>query len=323
MGNLAWMTSVFRVDVHEQAHVLRDFGKAPVSLGLYSLLRKDHDRIILTGAGASHFAALPSWRRLTSGGRDVCWIDARQLIANPELITPNSLLVATSRSGRSDDVVALVTTLSENTRPAAIIALTDDLASPLAGVADSEILLRSQSSGSPRGFLNILAAHDYITSMILGQDNDDVMATARVVAATKIPGHLTQAAASLAEDPNSRLVYIGFSEHAAAALYAALLTQEVTTVTADGYPSDDFDPHAAPAGLNGSTAVLFTGRDPADNARAVELAADLDAAGAEVVLIGSRAVGKATCIRTPTGHVSAQMAHSVVIAEYFVSLLAA
>src|ERR1700722_12119030 len=323
MGNLAWMTSVFRVDVREQAYALRDFGKAPVSLGLYSLVRKDHHRIILTGAGASHFAALPSWRRLTSGGRDVCWIDARQLIANPELITRNSLLVATSRSGRSDDVVALVTTLSEKRRPAAIIALTDDLASPLAGVADSEILLRSQSSGSSKGFLNILAAHYYITSMILGQDNDDVMATARVVAATKTPGHLTQAAASLAEDPNSRLVYTGFSEHAAAALYAGLLTQELTTVTAEGYPGDDFDPHAAPAGFNGSAAVLFTGCYPDDNEQAVELAADLDAAGAEVVLIGSRAVGKATCIRSPTGHVSAQMAHSVVIAEYFVSLLAA
>jgi glucosamine--fructose-6-phosphate aminotransferase (isomerizing) len=149
------------------------------------------------------------------------------------------------------------------------------------------------------------------------------MATARVVAATRIPRHLTQAADSLAEDPNSRLVYVGFSEHAVAALYAALLTQELTTVTAEGYPSDDFDPHAAPAGFNGSTAVLFTGRDPADNARAVELAADLDAAGAAVVLIGSSAVGKATCIRSPTAHVSAQMAHSVVIAEYFVSLLAA
>ena len=317
------MTSVFRVDVHEQAHVLRDFSKAPVSLGLYSLLRKDHDRIILTGVGASHFAALPSWLRLTSGGRDVCWMDARQLIANPELITPNSLLLATSRSGRSDDVVALITSLSEKTKPAAIIALTDDLASPLAGVADSEILLRSQSSGNPEGFLNILAAHDYITSMILGQDNDDVMATARVVAATKIPSHLTQAAASLAEDPDPRLIYIGFSEHAAAALYAAFLTQETTTVTAEGYPSGDFDPSVAPAGVNGSTAVLFTGRDPANNARAAELAGDLIAAGADVVLIGSGAVEKATCIRSPAGHVNAQMAHSVVIAEYFVSLLAA
>src|SRR6202046_2358564 len=233
MGSLAWMTSVFRVDVREQAHVLRDFGKAPVSLGLYTLLRKDHDRIILTGAGASHFAALPSWRRLASGGRNVCWIDTRQLIANPDLITPNSLLVATSRSGRSDDVVALITTLSEKTRPAAIIALTDDLASPLAGIADSEVLLRSQSLGSPRGFLNILAAHDYITSMILGEDNDDVMATARVVAATKIPGHLTQAAASLAEDPNSRLVYIGFSENAGRGLSAAPLPQELTTSNAE------------------------------------------------------------------------------------------
>jgi fructoselysine-6-P-deglycase FrlB-like protein len=213
--------------------------------------------------------------------------------------------------------------LSEKTRPAAIIALTDDLASPLAGVADSEILLRSQSSGSAGGFLNILAAHDYVTSMILGQDNDDVMATARAVAATRIPGHLIQAAASLAEDPNSRLIYIGFSEHAAAALYAAFLTRETTTVTAEGYPSDDFDPHAARADFNGSTAVVFIGSDPVDNARAAELAADLVAAGADVVVVGSGAVEKTTCIRSPIGHVSAQMAHSVVIAEYFVSLLAA
>ncbi len=177
----------FRVDVLSQAQALRGFGKAPVSLGLYALLRREHDRIILTGSGASHLAAVPSWHRLVAGGRAAVWTDARHLIDSPSLITADSLLVTTSRSGMSPCVIDLLAGFTDKHRPAGIIAITDDVASPLAAAADGEILLRSQSSQSPKGFLNALAAHDYIASMILGEDNDDIASTARVVAATACP----------------------------------------------------------------------------------------------------------------------------------------
>lgn len=317
------MRSDSGVDVRAQADALRGFGRAPVSLALYSLLRGNHDRVILTGAGASHIAALPSWRRLASRGMAVTWIDAGQLIDSPGLITPDSMLIVTSRSGSNSDVIALVETFSDTTRPAVIIAVTDELASPLARVSDGEILLRSHTPAASRGFLNALAAHNYIASMILGEDNDDVMATARVVAAITFPGDLAQLAADVTANPEPGVTYVGFGEHAATALYAALLTQETTQVAATGYPSDRFDTHAATETRRGSTAVLFAGRDPEHNTRAGELAADLASAGAEVVLVGGPDVDRATCIRCPTGHLSAQVAHSVIIAEHFVSSLAA
>jgi hypothetical protein len=69
--------------------------------------------------------------------------------------------------------------------------------------------------------------------------------------------------------------------------------------------------------------VLFAGREPEHDNRAGELAAELASAGAKVLLVGGPAVDRATCIRCPTGHLSAQVAHSVIIAEHFVSSLAA
>jgi fructoselysine-6-P-deglycase FrlB-like protein len=316
------MTSNSGVNVRAQAHALRGFARAPISLSLYSLLRGNHDRVILTGAGASHIAALPSGRRLSSRGMAVSWVDAGHLIDNPDLITPDSMLIVASRSGSNSDVIALVETFSDTTRPAVIIAVTDELASPLVRVADGEILLRSHSPTTSRGFLNALAAHNYIASMILGEDSDDIMSTARVVAATTFPGDLAQLAADVTANPDPGLAYVGFGEHAATALYAALLTRETTQIAATGYPSDQFDTHAA-AETRGSTAVLFVGRDPEHNNRAGELAAELAAAGTKVVLVGGPEVNRATCIRCPTGHPSAQVAYSAIIAEHFVSSLAA
>jgi fructoselysine-6-P-deglycase FrlB-like protein len=312
----------FRVDVTSQAQALRSFGKAPVSLGLYTLLRREHDRIILTGSGASHLAAVPSWHRLVAGGRAAVWTDARHLIDSPSLITADSLLVTTSRSGMSSYVIDLLTGFTDKHRPAGIIAVTDDVASPLAAAADGEILLRSQLSQSPKGFLNALAAHDYIASMILGEDNDDITSTARVVAATTCPANVLSLASDTASH-GSRLAYIGFCEHAATSLYAALLTREVTPISATGYASSEFGHDMVAAADSTLTAVLFAGRARINNARARALASDLARAGARVLVVGDVSIDQILTIRSPAGHLSAQVAHSVMIAEHFVSSLAA
>src|SRR6202021_4309580 len=87
------------VDELAQAQSLLDFDRAPVSLGLYPLVRHHQRRIVLTGMGASHVAALPSWRRLVARGKDACWIDIENLLRHPQIVTSDSLLIATSRSG--------------------------------------------------------------------------------------------------------------------------------------------------------------------------------------------------------------------------------
>jgi fructoselysine-6-P-deglycase FrlB-like protein len=316
------MTALFDVDVKAQARALLKFDGAPISWGLYPLVGRQHDRIILTGMGGSHYAGLPSWRRLVSRGRATWWLDAGQLLESPELVTPDSLLVVTSRSGKGGEVLALVEKFDDASRPAVIVAITDNLDSPLAEAADCEILLRSQSSGSAKGFLNTLAAHDYLTSMILSEDNDDVGSTARVVSGVRYSEGLDEVAHKVAANPQMRLVYIGFREHAAAALYASLLTKEVTRIAAESYIAGPFRHgplHMADGNL---TAMVFGGRDPIANAASRRLAAELVAAGSTVVVVGDAGVDGALDIRSPAVHVSGQLAHAVMVAEHFVSALA-
>jgi len=314
---------IFEVDVEAQALALRNFDLAPVSLGLFPLVSGHYDRIILTGMGASHFAALPSWRRLVSHGRATWWIDAGRLLDSPELVTSGSLLIAASRSGMCGEVVALVEKFDEVTRPAAIIAITNDLDSPLAGSADCEILLRNPSSGSPKGFLNTLAAHDYLASMILREDSDDVASTARIVAATTYPAVFSDVVAGVTANPRSRLAFIGFREHAATALYAGLLTKETTGIAAEAYIGGQFRHGPARVANANLTAVLFAGRDAVANAASGRLAAHLVAAGSTVVAVGNADTAGAIDIHSPAAHVSGQVAYGVVLAEHFVSALTA
>lgn len=315
------MTEPLLVDVETQAQSLLDFERAPISLGLWPLVRDRHDRIVLTGMDESHFAALPSWRRLVSRGKATCWIDTASLLGSPELITSDSLLVATSRSGRREEVVALVEKFDETTRPAAIIAVTDDLASPLVEDADCEILLRSRSAGGLNGFLNTLAAHDYLASLILSEDSADLSSTARIVAATTCPAVLGEVAAGVVANPETKLAYIGFREYAAASLYAGLLTTKTTCIAVEGYFDGQFR-HGPVADAN-LTAVLFSGRDALANAAAQRLASDLVAAGSTVIVVGDAVTAGAIVIPSPATHISAQVAHSVVIAEHLVSALVA
>jgi fructoselysine-6-P-deglycase FrlB-like protein len=317
------MTSALRVDVGAQVRALFALDQAPVSLGLYPLLRGPHDRIILTGMGPSHFAALPSWRRLVARGKPTLWIDAAKLLNNYDLITPDSLLIATSRSGVRAEVLALLKTVDETIRPAAIVAITDDLASPLAAAADGEILLRSISLRSPTGFLNALAAHDYLASMILSEDNDDIASTARVIAETTVPITLSAVAAGVAANPGSRLAYVGFGEHAATSFYAASLTTEATGITAQGYVGEESGPVLLSQADTDLTALLFSGREATDSALSQRLAAELLSAGSTVVVVGHADVAGSTYVLAPASHVSAQLAHGVVVAEHFVSSLTA
>jgi fructoselysine-6-P-deglycase FrlB-like protein len=300
---------------------LLEFHQAPISLGLYPLVRDHHPRIILTGMGASHFAALPSWRRFVAAGNAAWWIDTENLLENPQLVTSDSLLVVTSRSGSGRHVEALTDELGRTMRPAAMIAITDDPASPLAAAADCEVLLRSGASGGPTGFLNALIVHDYVASMILNEDSDDVSSTARIVATTSLPPELCEVAAGVAAQQESRLSYVGCGEHAAAALYAALLTNEATEITAEGHIAGQHRRDLVRRANNQLTAVLF-GSHGGPNAASRSLADDLMAAGSNVVVVGGADVPGSTYIPGHKGQAGAEVARNVVVIEHFVSALA-
>jgi fructoselysine-6-P-deglycase FrlB-like protein len=312
----------FRVDAAAQARSLIDFDRAPISLGLYPLVRDHHRHIVLAGTGATHAAALPSWRRLVAGGKAASWIDTENLLQNPRLITSDSLLIAASRSGAGSQISALADRLGNTIKPAATIAITDDLTSPLAQVADCEILLRSGSSSSPMGFLNALLAHDYVASMILNEDNDDVCRLASTVATTTLPTKLRKITAKIKGCKESRLAYVGFGDHAAAALYAALLTNELTAIPADGHVAgrhhDELLANATP-----HLVVLLFGSSRCPHEPVQTLARALMEAGSTVIVIGDTDISRTRHIDSVTKDSGADVARNAVIAEYFVSALAA
>ncbi|ORW86119.1 hypothetical protein AWC25_21590 [Mycobacterium sherrisii] len=288
---------------------------------MYPLLRDHHRRVIFTGMGASHIAALRSWRRLVAAGEAAWWIDTKNLLEHPQLLTSDSMLVVTSRSGCSPQVGTLAEELGRTAVPHAVIAITDDMASPLVAVSDCEVLLRSGASASPTGFLNALIAHDYVASMILNEDNDDVADIARVVATTTLPKELRAVAASVAAQQDSRLAYVGFDQHATVALYAALLTNDATGVDAQGHIAQRELPALVRHADSQLTAVLFASSHPCDAAMSA-LADDLLAAESNVVVVGGAAVPGAIQIPSPPAHALAEVARDVVVIEQFVSQLA-
>src|SRR4051794_4373483 len=101
-------TSPFEHDIADQGEALARFAQAPVPARLATLVQREHARVVLTGMGSSHFAALPSWRRLVGAGQPVWWVDTGQLLDSPQLMTPDTLVVATSQSGASGEIVALL-----------------------------------------------------------------------------------------------------------------------------------------------------------------------------------------------------------------------
>ncbi|HXO82970.1 MAG TPA: hypothetical protein VN856_24160 [Mycobacterium sp.] len=201
-----------------------------------------------------------------------------------------------------------------------MVAITDDLASPLAEVADCEVLLRSGASGSPTGFLNALIAHDYVASMILNEDNDYVPPLARTVATTTLPTELREVAADITSHPDSRLAYVGYGKHAAAVLYAALLTNEMTTIPADAYIAGQHQDELLQRADTQLTVLLF-GSHSGPNVVLHALARDLLAAGSNVIVIGGVDVSGSTYVPSSTEHVGAEVARNVLIIEQFVSAL--
>jgi hypothetical protein len=54
---------------------LIEFDRTPFSPLLSVYLHCRYDRVVFTGTGAAHIAALPAWRRLLSAGQPAAWVD--------------------------------------------------------------------------------------------------------------------------------------------------------------------------------------------------------------------------------------------------------
>jgi glucosamine--fructose-6-phosphate aminotransferase (isomerizing) len=311
----------FERDIAAQPEALRAFAHTDGIPALADLRSSRYDRIVLTGMGSSHDAALPTWRRLAGRGRAAWWVDTGQLLDTPELVTDQTLLIATSQSGASGEVVSL---LQAEPRPATLVAVTNDEASPLAAAADLVIALHSghEATVSTKSYLNSLAAHDLLAATLTGTAAADVLAVAKVAEEFSGASELAPLARDLVAADNPRLAYIGFGDHAATARYAGLITKEGAKVAAEGYIGGQFRHGPLELAGPGLTAVLFGSDDPDRNSSLRRLGADLAEVGSAVIAVAALVLpGAALQLRPPSG-VLAQLAHGAVAAQYLTVALA-
>ncbi len=125
------------------------------------------DRILLTGMGASYYGLYPAWLHLAAAGLPAIWVDAAELVHHaPAFVTGRTLLWIASQSGHSAEIVSLLRQI-ENRPPAGLLAMTNDLSSPLAqavlqqevGGLKALLPLRAEPESTPstRTYLHTLA----------------------------------------------------------------------------------------------------------------------------------------------------------------------
>jgi glucosamine--fructose-6-phosphate aminotransferase (isomerizing) len=159
------------LDILSQPSALRymlektDF--SPLAALVQALNAGRFDRILLTGMGASYYGLYPAWLHLAAAGLPATWVDTAELVHHaPALVTGRTLLWIVSQSGHSAEIISLIHQCQAHP-PAGLLAMTNDLSSPLAQAARQQdgVVLRAllplyaepERTPSTRTYLHTLA----------------------------------------------------------------------------------------------------------------------------------------------------------------------
>jgi glucosamine--fructose-6-phosphate aminotransferase (isomerizing) len=256
----------------------RDLDAITARLGQYS-------RIILTGMGASLAALQPAWLRMARAGLPAWRLETSVLIRDaPELITPDTLLLVASQSGRSAEAVALAEHVPRI--GATLVALTNDPLSPLAERARVvvEIHAGAEHAVSTRSYVNTLAAAALAIDALIGANS----AAALAAAADSIDGYLSswrERVDAIGESIGlpSRLYLLGRGDSLAAAECGALILKEAAKWPAEALTAGQFRHGPLELADGRLTVIVLAGEHPDDRARDTQLVADLVHYGARAV----------------------------------------
>ena len=243
------------------------------------------DRVIMTGMGASLYAQYPAFLALAAAGLPVWWIETSELLGEARgLLTARSLLWITSQSGRSAEVVALLSERPSG-RPA-VLGVTNDLTSPLAEAADAVIELCSgeELTVGTRSYVNSLAAHLVATAIALGRRVSRDLCD--------MPGHLDAYLGRWDEHMKkwdsavrqSTIFSLGRGTSLAAAMTGALIVKEAAKVAMEGMSASQFRHGPLEMANDRTLRIILLLPGTAASAPLIDrLAADLTAVGANAV----------------------------------------
>lgn len=151
-----------------QATVDALFGDPQVVPQMAGIRRKKHQRIVLTGMGASLHALYPLQLALAAQGEAPCRVETAELVHSlPSLVSPESVIIAVSQSGRSIEMLRL---LEQNRGLAPILGVTNTKDSPLYRKADFCLLTTAgdEFSVSTKTYLASLIALEVLAAAWAG-----------------------------------------------------------------------------------------------------------------------------------------------------------
>lgn len=282
----------------EALHTTLDSFESLPSSSFHRLARRlsagSLQRVALTGMGASFHALHPLQLKLIEAGIQTYLFETSELIHYaPRLLSPDTLVVAVSQSGRSIETLQLLNQLPEGTP---LIGVTNTANSPLAQKSEALLLTQAgaEHSVSCKTYVTALAALTLLGELLTGGDPVQARAACRE-AADRAAFYLSQwnalVEAAMCELADVRsLIVVGRGPSLAAVGTGSLIIKESAHVHAEGMSSAAFR-HGPLELISAGVAILAyagTGSGAALNARLVD---DIRAAGGSARLIAPGADG--------------------------------
>ncbi len=248
---------------------------------LAATLRKGgFDRILLTGMGASLYAAYPAWLTLARAGFPAFWVDTAELIHyTPGMVTDRTLYWIFSQSGRSAEIVSALD-FDRLPRPAALLATVNDLESPLANVSATfegpsallPINAIVEKTVSTRTYVNTLAIGLLAATALFGEDVSAMRSALHETAAAmqtylnEWKTHLQKIGEALGFPKN--LALLGRGSSLATVYTGALVLGEAAKYSAVPFQAGEFRHGPLELAGPGLSALVFAGPPETQNLNA-------------------------------------------------------
>lgn len=279
--------NAFYRDILEQPHALRDltgFYRANAGV-LPQVSFSSAQRTLLTGMGASYHAAWIATQHLYQHGIPAVLLEASDLLLAKGLLNGDTPLVYVSQSGSSAEVEPILAQ-----RPANLIALTNEISSPLAQSARVTLPLRAgqEEFVATKTYTNSLAVLWLLvrayTSSLTGSSFDTLQQLADQAETLVTASEAISARWLETFQDASRLIFLGAGPHAATARQAAMMVAEWVKLPALSYSAGAFR-HGFIESVEPDMGIVIFASRGAASATAIALAQELSDYGAHVLLV--------------------------------------
>lgn len=291
----------FEHDIRAQSGVLRKISAAYWSAmsGELAMLRafaRENRPVLLTGMGGSLAAAEFAVPIFRAAGRSAVAIDASEITDGiPSAFPPDTMVVAVSQGGQSSETLDAVTSL-KRARLNNIVAVTNDLASPLARLAPLALpmLAGAEKWAAAKSFTASQFILGFIAHALAPGDAEPNRARDEAEMLIRTLDDLVRN--SLAEDAAHRLgsapylAVLARGSSMSSAKYAALLFKESAAMPCEAITTSDFG-HGPVELTTLPIGVILLASDPVRHSSDVALADRLAAQGVPIWLLSDAPAG--------------------------------